>query len=114
MFNLHATGVVAVDFIQNLNEILVGSAIAPWEAASYASLGGVYIYMGLYQSFLLGTYVFTYYWGFKNLMQLLTPTGWASESVVFLYLICGLFILIVAILNCFAKQLRRAFILPPL
>ncbi len=102
-----------MDFIQNLYEILVASAIAPWEAASYVSLGGVYIYTGLYQSFLLGTYVFTYYWGFKNLLQMLTPNEWASESAVLLYLICGLFILIVAILNCFAKQLRRAYILPP-
>ena len=100
-------------FIQNLYDILVQSAIAPWEFASYAFLGVVYIYMGLYQSFLLGTYVFSYYWGFKNLLQILTPTGWASESLVFIYLIVGLVLLLVALLNCFAKQLRRAYIRPP-
>ncbi len=103
-----------MSFIENLNEILVGLAIAPWEIASFASLGSVYIFMGLYQSFFIGTYVFTYYWGFKNLLQILTPTGWASESVVFIYLISGLILLIAAILNCYAKQLRRAYILPPL
>jgi len=102
-----------MSFIENLNEILLGVAIAPWEIASYASLGSIYVFMGLYQSFLLGTYVFTYYWGFKYLLQFLTPTGWESESAIFLYLICGLFILIVAILNCYAKELRRAYILPP-
>ena len=100
-------------FIQNLNEILVGLAIAPWEAFSYSLLAVVFAFMGLHHSFLLGTFVFTYYWGFKNLLQILSPTGGISDRLIMLYLACGLFLLLVAIVNYFAKQLRRAYICPP-
>jgi len=100
-------------FIQNLNEILVGLAIAPWEAVSYSLLAVVSASMGLYHSFLLGTFVFTYYWGFKNLLQILSPAGGTSDGLIMLYLACGLFLLLIAIANYFAKQLRRAYICPP-
>ena len=102
-----------MNIIENISMILNGLAIEPWEIFSYTSLGSVYIFMGLYQSFLLGTFVFTYYWGYKNLLEYLAQTGGHSEAVIFLYVICGLFIVIVAIMSCFAKQLRRAFIMPP-
>ncbi len=104
--------VAILTFFQNFNEILVGLAIAPWEAFSYSLLAVVFTFMGLYHSFLLGTFVFTYYWGFKNLLQILSPAGDTSETLIMLYLACGLFLLLVAIANYFAKQLRRAYICP--
>ncbi len=100
-------------FFQNFSEILVGLAIAPWEAVSYSLLAVVSASMGLYHSFLLGTFVFTYYWGFKNLLQILSAAGSTSDGLIMLYLACGLFLLLMAIANYFAKQLRRAYICPP-
>lgn len=111
LINLLAVAILT--FIQNLNEILVGLAIAPWEAFSYSLLAVVFAFMGLYHSFLLGTFVFTYYWGFKNLLQILSPAGGTSDGLIMLYLACGLFLLLAAILNYFAKPLRRAYICPP-
>jgi len=105
--------VAILTYIQNLNEILVGLAIAPWEAFSYSLLAVVFAFMGLYHSLLLGTFVFTYYWGFKNLLLILSPAGGKSDGLILLYLACGLLLLLVAILNYFAKQLRRAYIVPP-
>jgi len=105
--------VAILTFSQNLNEILVGMAIAPWEAFSYSLLAVVFVFMGLYHSFLLGTFVFTFYWGFKNLLQILSPAGGTSDGLIIVYLACGLFLLLVAIANYFAKQLRRAYICPP-
>lgn len=99
--------------LQTLHDILTGLAIAPWELLSYFSLASVYLFMGLYQSLLIGTYVFAYYWGFKNLLQIQQSTGGNTQGVVVLYLICGLLILVVAVMRYFAKQLRRAYIRPP-
>ncbi len=100
-------------FFQNFNEILVGLAIAPWEAFLYSLLAAVFAFMGLYHSVLLGSFVFAYYWGFKNLLQLLSSAGGSSDRLIMLYLACGLLLLVVTILNYFAKQLRRAYICPP-
>ncbi len=49
-----------MNIIENISMILNAMAIEPWEIFSYTSLGSVYISMGLYQSFLLGTFVFTH------------------------------------------------------
>ena len=100
-------------FFQELNNIMTGLAIAPWEIASYFSLASVYMFMGLHQSLLIGTYVFTYYRGFKNLLRIQMGSGDNTDGLVVLYLICGLLVLVVAVLRYFAKQLRRAFIHPP-
>ena len=102
-----------MNIIENLSMILNGLAIEPWEIFFYTSLGSVYIFMGLYQSFVLGTYIFTYYWGYKNLLQFLSDSGRYSDAIVYLYVICGLFILMVTVMSYFAKQLRRAFVMPP-
>ncbi|NIO08918.1 MAG: hypothetical protein GTO40_13245 [Deltaproteobacteria bacterium] len=100
-------------YLDTFAAFLQGAAIAPWEAFAFSLLSVVFLFMGLYHSFLLGTFVFTYYWGFKNLLQMLSSQGASSESLVLLYVACGIFLLLVTILKYFAKPLRRAFICPP-
>ncbi len=75
--------------METLNDILEGLAITPWEAMFFAFLAGGYILMGRYRSFLLITFVFTYYWGFKNLLEILSFSEGVSQGNVILYVGSG-------------------------
>ena len=84
--------------METLNEILDGLAIAPWEAMFYVFLACAYALMGLFRSFLLVTFVFTYYWGYKNLLAMSGSEG-VSQSTLALYIGCGLVILALVSMN---------------
>ena len=75
--------------METLNDILEGLTIAPWEAMSLAVLAGGCILMARYRSFLLITFVFSYYWGFKNLVEFLSYSEGAHLGAVILYLASG-------------------------
>jgi len=94
-------------FIENFNEILDSLLIAPWEAILYGLFASVYILIGLYKSYLIVTFAFTSYWGFKNLLQILSSSEGTSDSLIILYVLSGLAILGLTSLNYLSKQLRR-------
>ena len=94
--------------IENFNEILDSLLIAPWEAILYGILASAYILIGLYKSYLIVTFAFTSYWGFKNLLKILSLSEGTSDGLIILYVLSGLAILGLIILNYLSKQLRQA------
>ncbi len=93
--------------IENFIEILDSLLIAPWEAILYGLLASAYILIGLYKSFLIVTFAFTSYWGFKNLLKILSLSEGTSDGLIILYVFSGLAILGLIILNYLSKQLRK-------
>ncbi len=89
-------------------EILDSLLIAPWEAIFYGLLASAYILIGLYKSYLIVTFAFTLYWGFKNLLNILSLSEGTSDGLIILYVLSGLAILGLIILNYLSKQLRKA------
>ena len=75
--------------METLNDILEGFAITRWEAMFYAVLAGGCILMARYRSFLLITFVFTFYWGFKNLMGILSFSEGLPLGTLILYVGSG-------------------------
>ena len=57
--------------METLTAILGGVAVAPWEIVGFLVSVGLYTYMGRRKSALQVTFIFTFYWGFKNLMGIL-------------------------------------------
>ncbi len=94
--------------IENLSEVLDSMLIAPWEVIFFGILASAYILMGLYKSCLIVTFTFTSYWGFKNLLNTLTLSEGTSDGLIILYVLSGLAILGLIILNYLSKQLRKA------
>ncbi len=94
--------------IENFNEILDSLLIAPWEAILYGILASAYILIGLYKSYLIVTFAFTVYWGFKNLLKILSMSEGISDGLIILYVFSGLAILGLIVLNYLSKQLRKA------
>ena len=76
--------------METLNQFLSGAAVAPWEIIGFVGSVGLYIYLGRRKSALQVTFIFTFYWGFKNLMAFLSRSATGSEGLVFLYVGCGL------------------------
>ena len=56
---------------------------------SLVGLAGGCILMGRYKSFLLITFAFAYYWGFINLLEILSISGGAPMGTVILYVSSG-------------------------
>lgn len=100
--------VVPTMSFENLNDILESLLIAPWEAIFYGLLAIIYIFMSLYKSCLIVSFVFISYWGFKNLLQILSLSEGTSDGFIILYVISGLAILGLIILNYLSKHLRSA------
>ncbi len=94
--------------IENFNEILDSLLIAPWEAILYGLLASAYILIGLYKSYLIVTFAFISYWGFKHLLIILSLSEGTSDGLIILYVLSGLAILGLIILNYLSKQLRQA------
>ncbi len=93
--------------IENFNVILGSFVIAPWEAIFYGLLASAYILLSLYKSYLIVTFAFTSYWGFKNLLNFLSLSEGVSDGLIILYVLSGLAILGLIILNYLSKQLRK-------
>ncbi len=92
--------------METLNDILEGSAIAPWEVMFYAFLACGYVLMGLFRSFLLVTFVFTYYWGFKVLLEILSFSEGVSQGTVTLYIGSGLTMFGLVSVSCLTKKAK--------
>ena len=75
--------------METLNDILEGLFITHWEAIFYAVLAGGCILMARYRSFLLITFVFTFYWGFKNLLVFLPFSEGVPLGTLILYVGSG-------------------------
>ncbi len=75
--------------METLNDILEGFAITRWEAMFYAVLAGGCILMARYRSLLLITFVFTFYWGFRNLLEFLSFSEGLPLGAVILYVGSG-------------------------
>ena len=75
--------------METLNDILEGFAITRWEAMFYAVLAGGCILMARYRSFLLITFVFTFYWGFGHLLEFLSFSEGLPLGAVILYVGSG-------------------------
>ncbi len=75
--------------MENLTDILEGLTITRGEAIFYAVLAGGCILMARYRSFLLITFVFTFYWGFMNLLEFLSFSEGVPLGTVILYLASG-------------------------
>ncbi len=94
--------------IENLSEVLDSMLIAPCEVIFFGILASAYILMGLYKSCLIVTFTFTSYWGFKNLLNTLTLSEGTSDGLIILYVLSGLAILGLIIVNYLSKRLRKA------
>ncbi len=94
--------------IENFNVILDSLLIAPGEAFFYGILASTYTIMGLHKSSLIVTFLFTSYWGFKNLLQILSMSGITSDGLIILYVISSLVIFGLITLNYMAKQFKKA------
>jgi len=75
--------------METLNDILEGFAITRWEAMFYAVLAVGCILMTRYRSLLLITFVFTFYWGFKNLLGFLSFSEGLPLGTLILYVGSG-------------------------
>lgn len=69
---------------------LGGIINASWEVLCFALIAGIYAYLGRRKSVLQVTFIFTFYWGFNNLMGILTRSSTDPQGVVLLYVGCGL------------------------
>ena len=71
-------------------QTLGGIIIASWEVLCFGLIVAVYAYLGRRKSVLQVTFIFTFYWGFNNLVTLLSQSNNESQSMVLLYIGCGL------------------------
>ena len=94
--------------IENLNVILDSLVITHGEAFFYGILISTYTIMGLHKSSLIVTFLFTSYWGFKNLLQILSMPEGTSDGLIILYVLSSLVIFGLIILNYLLKQFQTA------
>ena len=64
--------------------------MASWEVLCFAVIVGIYAYLGRRKSVLQVTFIFTFYWGFNNLVALLSRSSTDPQGIVLLYVGCGL------------------------
>ncbi len=69
---------------------LGGIIMASWEVLCFVLIAGVYAYLGRRKSVLQITFIFMFYWGFNNLIAILSRSASESQSMVLLYVGCGL------------------------
>ena len=94
--------------MESIVEILQGLSIAKWEIVVYVSLMIGYVLMGLYQSVLMTTFGFTFYWGFKNLLNALPASSGTMQSPIVIYVLSGLVIVALLNVNYLLKGLKRS------
>jgi uncharacterized membrane protein YGL010W len=92
---LHGIGIAFIDkdlvsqkevmTMETINEVLGGAAVAPWEILFFLAAVVIYTYLERRKSALQVTFIFTFYWGFKNLMAFFTVSAAKSQSLVLLY-----------------------------
>ena len=76
--------------METLNTFMGSMVIAPWELLCFVAVAGIYAYLGRRKSVLQVTFIFTFYWGFNNLVAILSRSTDGSQSMVLLYVGCGL------------------------
>jgi len=76
--------------METLNAFMGSMVVAPWEFLCFVAVAGIYTYLGRRKSVLQVTFIFTFYWGFNNLLAILSRSTDGSQSTVLLYVGCGL------------------------
>lgn len=83
----------AMTYLDSLSGLVNGDFYIPaWEMAFYVGVVSVYALLGRVQSCLINTFAFTFYWGFMFLLPISFSANGLSQTFLFLYTSCGLFI----------------------
>lgn len=90
--------------------IVDGCLITPWEAILYAVVITLLAFNGMHESCLVNTFSFSYYWGFKSLIETLALTDSRSQVFIAFYVIFGFSIFGLLNFHYFKKQ--RAIVQP--
>ncbi|MBI2997194.1 MAG: hypothetical protein HYY46_01845 [Deltaproteobacteria bacterium] len=81
-----------------------GCLITPWEAILYAVVITLLAFNGMRESCLVNTFSFSYYWGFKSLIETLAITDSRSQVFIAFYVIFGFSMFGLVNFHYFKKQ----------